>query len=86
MLCGFVALWINATQYLEPVAPEVWDTAIGGSAVLTQWLRNHHGRRLSRDGARDLARVVASLTDTESRRADVEALVEDVLEGEMVAS
>jgi len=78
-------LWINATQFLEPVSVEVWASAIGGSAVISQWLRNHVGRRLSRDEARELARIVASLSAAEARKPDIDALVEDILDAEMLA-
>jgi hypothetical protein len=77
-------LWINTTQYLEPVTASVWATAIGGSPVLPQWLRNHVGRQLSHNEARDIARIVASLEAAEARRPDIEGLVEDVLDGELV--
>ena len=71
---------INATQFIEPVSPEVWAVRIGGSQVLELWLRNHRGRRLSGDEARELSKIVASLAAVEAKRPDIEALVEDVLE------
>jgi len=78
-------LWINATQYLEPVSPAVWTARIGGSPLLEQWLRNHRGRRLTGDDARELARIVASIEFAQTLHAGIDAFVEDLLDGEILA-
>jgi len=39
-------LWINGTQYIAPVRPEVWEYMIGGYQVLQKWLKGRKGRRL----------------------------------------
>jgi hypothetical protein len=78
-------LWINETQYLYPVTPAAWAVRIGGAAVLDQWLRNHRNRQLVRGEARELALIVASLTFAETVRPGIDAFVEDLLEGEMLA-
>ena len=75
-------LFINATQYLEPVPASIWETKVGGYPVLELWLRNRRGRRLSGDEGRELARVAGLLADAEPIRADLEEWVELLLDGE----
>jgi hypothetical protein len=79
-------LWINATQRVGPVSPSAWETRIGNYQVLELWLRNRAGRRLARDEATELTRIVGSLAAAALRRPDIEALVEDLLEGEIVTA
>lgn len=75
-------LWINATQYLEPVSSSVWTTMIGGYAVLPLWLRNRRGRRLAGNEARQLAKIATWLAAAEALRTSIEGFVEDLVEGE----
>lgn len=77
-------LWINETQRVVPVSTAVWATKVGSYQVVELWLRNRAGRRLGRDEAGDLTRIIGSLAAAEARRPDIEALVEDLLEGEIV--
>jgi hypothetical protein len=79
-------LYINATQYLEPISGSVWEAKIGGYQALELWLRNRRGRRLSGDEARELVRIVGALADSEPVRADIEEWAELVLEGETLTA
>ena len=77
-------LWINETQYVEPVTAAAWVAQVGGYGVLSLWLRNRRGRRLTGDEARGLACIVASVMAAEFVKAGIDDLVEDVLEGNML--
>lgn len=74
----------HGTQRIVPVSAEVWAVKIDGAQVLELWLRNHRGRMLGRDDARDITMIVGSLAAAERLQPDIEALVEDLLEGEIV--
>lgn len=40
-------LWINDTQYFEPVLPQVWAFCVGGGyQVARKWLEERKGRAL----------------------------------------
>jgi hypothetical protein len=75
-------LWVNATQWVEPVSQSVWETKVGGYQVVALWLRNRRRRRLTGDEGRELTRILGSLTEAEPLKVEIEALVEDVLEGD----
>jgi len=44
-----VRVYINKTQYLEGVDPEVWEFQVGGYQVCAKWLKDRKGRELSYD-------------------------------------
>jgi hypothetical protein len=79
-------LWINQTQFFEPVTATAWASAVGGYAVVQLWLRNHRGRRLSGDEARELARIIGSVTDAEGVRVEIDCLVDELLGGQALAA
>jgi len=57
-------VWINQTQYFEPVPAETWDFHIGGYRVCEKWLKDRVGRVLSYEDYVHYCRTVASLTRT----------------------
>lgn len=75
-------LWINASQYLEPVSAEAWTAKVGGYSPLELWLRNRAGRRLAGDDVRELARIAASIALGETLKPGIDAFVEDIFEAE----
>ena len=57
-------VWINKTQYIEGVPPEVWAFHVGGYQVCQKWLKDRKGRKLSFDDIKHYQRVVAALAET----------------------
>jgi predicted helicase len=57
-------VWINKTQYIEGVPPEVWSFRIGGYQICQQWLKDRKGRKLSLNDIMHYQRIVAALAET----------------------
>jgi predicted helicase len=57
-------VYINATQYFEPIDPAVWAFEIGGYQVLHKWLKDRQGRALSFDDVQHYRRIVVALQET----------------------
>lgn len=77
-------LYLNATQYLAPVSSAVWEYQVGSYAPISLWLTNRKGRTISRANIRELASVIAALEESARILGDIDAVVGDVLEGEML--
>jgi len=58
-------VYFNATQYVEPVAPEVWALPIGGYQPAQKWLKDRQGRTLTFEEIRHYQRLLAALQGTE---------------------
>lgn len=59
-------VYLSASQYVEPVAPEVWAFPIGGYQPAQKWLKDRQGRALTFDEVRHYQRLLAALAGTES--------------------
>ncbi len=55
---------INATQYFEPVPPEIYSFHIGGYQVLNKYLKDRKGRTLSLDEIDNVENIVRILAFT----------------------
>jgi len=60
--CGQV--WINETQYIERVPPEVWEFRVGGHQVCQKWLKDRKGRKLECYDIQHYQHIVAALAET----------------------
>ncbi len=70
-------VWINATQYFEGVAPEVWEFHIGGYQVCEKWLKDRKGRTLTYDDLTHYQQTVAALAETIRLMAAIDETIED---------
>ena len=70
-------VWINATQYVEGVPPEVWEFHIGGYQVCEKWLKDRKGRKLSYDDQETYQRIVAALAETMRLMDDIDETIEE---------
>lgn len=68
-------VYINATQYFEGIAPQVWAFMVGGYQVLDKWLKDRRGRQLSYDDLTHYQRVVVALQETIRLMAEVDAAI-----------
>jgi predicted helicase len=57
-------VWINKTQYIEGVPPEVWGFHIGGYQICQKWLKDRKGRKLSLNDIMHYQHMVAALAET----------------------
>ncbi len=55
-------IYINKTQYFEPVSPEAWKYRIGGYQVLEKWLKDRKGRVL--EDAKTYMKVITAVEKT----------------------
>jgi hypothetical protein len=69
-------IWINRTQYFNPVPPEVWEFHIGGYQVCHKWLKDRKGRTLSPEDISHYGRVVAALDETIRLMAAIDEIIE----------
>ena len=65
-------VWINATHYLEGIAPEVWHYQIGGYQVLDKYLKERKSRSL--EDPRHILRVATALAKTIEVQHEIDAL------------
>jgi hypothetical protein len=54
-------IFINATQYVEPVTSEVWNYPIGGYQPAEKWLKDRQGRELTFEDSRHYQFLLAAL-------------------------
>src|SRR5258708_4106606 len=57
-------VWINATQYFEGVAPDVWEFHVGGFQVGEKWLKDRKGLKLSWDNVVQYETIIAPVAET----------------------
>ena len=64
-------------QYFEGIAPEVWESRIGGYQPLHKWLSDRKGRELTFGDVEHYKRIVAALETTAHLVDDVDAAIAD---------
>ncbi len=57
-------LYINKTQYIEGVSPQVWKFRMGGYQVLEKWLKDRLGRQLTSNEVQQYQQIIASIEQT----------------------
>ena len=57
-------VYINKTQYFEGIEKDVWEYQIGGYQVLSKWLKDRRGRKLSLEEIKHYCKVVTALKRT----------------------
>jgi type I restriction-modification system DNA methylase subunit len=71
-------LYINNSQYFEPVIPEVWEYQIGGYQVCNKWLKDRKGRRLSLDEIRYYCKVITALKKTIEVQEEIDRIYPEI--------
>ena len=69
-------VWINTTQYLAGVSPEVWEFHVGGYQVCAKWLKDRKGRQLTYDDLTHYQYVVAALAETIAIMREIDEVIE----------
>lgn len=70
-------VYVNAAQYFEGIAPDVWAFHVGGYQVCEKWLKDRRGRVLSAEDVRHYCRTAAALRET----IRIQAETDDVMLG-----
>ncbi len=68
-------VYINKTQFFEPVPMEVWEFHVGGYQVCHKWLKDRKGRSLSFDDISHYRKIVKALKETITLMAEVDASI-----------
>ncbi|HZO74798.1 MAG TPA: type ISP restriction/modification enzyme [Ktedonobacteraceae bacterium] len=69
-------VWINKTQHVEGIRPDVWDFRVGGYQVCEKWLKDRKGRQLTFSDLQHYQRVVAALTETITLMGQIDEAIE----------
>ncbi len=67
-------VYVNKTQYFEPVPLELWEYQIGGYQVLAKWLKDRRERRLTLEEIKTYCRVVTAIQRTIALQEEIDAL------------
>ncbi len=67
-------VYINKTQYFEPVPLELWEYQIGGYQVLAKWLKDRRDRVLTLEEIKTYCRVVTAIQRTIALQEEIDAL------------
>lgn len=70
-------VWINKSQYLEGVPPDVWEFRIGGYQVCQKWLKDRKGRQLTYDDLTHYQHVVSALAETIHLMAQIDKTIDE---------
>ncbi len=67
-------IYVNKTQYFEPVPLELWEYQIGGYQVLAKWLKDRQERPLNLEEIKTYCRVVTAIQQTIALQEEIDAL------------
>lgn len=70
-------VWINKTQYIEGVPPEVWEFHIGGYQVCEKWLKDRKSRQFTHSDFQHYQRIVAALAETITLMEQIDEAIEE---------
>jgi len=71
-------VYINANNYFDNVAPEVYSYYIGGYQVLNKWLKDRTGRILSLSDIATYCKIVTALSKTLEIQLQLDQLYPEV--------
>lgn len=71
-------MYINKTQYFEPIPPDVHEYRIGGYQVCDKWLKDRRERRLELKDIQTYCRMVTAIGKTIEIQNELDTLYPDV--------
>lgn len=71
-------IWINNDQKFTHVSEEIWNYYIGGYQVLSKWLKDRKGKRLSVDESKKYSQIVFAIKSTIEIQKEIDKLYPDV--------
>ncbi len=57
-------VYVNPGQYIDRVGAEVWGYMVGGYQVLSKWLKDRKGRKLTEEERTTYRKIICSLEET----------------------
>ncbi len=69
-------VWINDTQYFQPVPESAWTFPIGGYLPAQRWLKDRIGRTLGFAEQEEYQRMVWALMETQRVMGEIDASIE----------
>ncbi|MCU0286879.1 MAG: N-6 DNA methylase [Acidobacteria bacterium] len=73
-------VYINKEQYFSNIAPEIWETRIGGYQVMDKWLKDRKGQALMLDDIKHYIRIASVLELTGRYQQKIDSLYPQVEE------
>ena len=70
-------VYINKSQWFEPVSEEAWNFYIGGYQPAQKWLKDRKGRALSTDDQQHYRAIIAALVKTSALMKELDGLSSD---------
>lgn len=67
-------IYINKSQFFEPVPLELWEYHVGGYQVLANWLKDRRNQRLTLEEIKTYCRIVTAIQHTISLQEEIDAL------------
>jgi predicted helicase len=71
-------IYVNKSQYFEPVSQELWEYQIGGYQVLSKWIKDRRNRRLTLEEIKTYCRIVTALQKTIALQEEIDALYPEI--------
>ncbi len=68
-------VWINAAQYFEGIAPQVWEFPIGGYQPAQRWMKDRIGRQLSFEDKETYPRIIAAVAETDRIMKEIDTAI-----------
>ena len=65
-------VWINATQYFDPIPREVWEFRVGGHSPAKKWLTDRESRTLTFDEIQHYRHICGALGKTVKIMEDID--------------
>jgi predicted helicase len=70
-------VWINKTQYIEGVPPDVWKFRVGGHQVCQKWLKDRKGCKLQFHDIQHYQHIVAILAETIRLMDEIDRVIDE---------
>ena len=70
-------VYINKSQWFEPVSEEAWNFYIGGYQPAQKWLKDRKGRALTADDQQHYRAIIAALVKTAALMKELDGLSSD---------
>jgi predicted helicase len=70
-------VYINKTQYIDNVPPEIYNFYIGGYQVCNKWLKDRKGREFTDDDFEHYSQMIVILKRTIEIMANIDQIIEN---------
>jgi len=71
-------VYINSGRYFAPISKDIWEYQIGGYQIMTKWLKDKKGKRLSLENIKHYCRIATAIRETIKLQRKLDVLYADV--------